>query len=57
MKQILLVFTHIAENNQGCGNHIYIKTSSATPNLNAEKVYGKEEEKEDRTTRQMQLLS
>ena len=56
MKQILLVFTHIAENNPGCGNHIYIKTSSATPNLNAGKVYGKEEEK-DRTTRQIQLLS
>ena len=53
MKQILLVFKNIAENNPGCGNYIYIKTSSAIPNLNAGKVYGKEKEKD----RQIQLLS
>ena len=50
MKQIMLVFT--AENNPGCGNHIYIKTSSATPNLNLIKV----EEKEEKMTEQPGII-
>ena len=41
-----------AKQNPGCGNNIYIKTSSATPNLNLIKV----EEKEEKMTEQPGII-